>query len=70
MLDVRGRLRDQGLDAHMLLQVHDELLVEASEADARAAAEVVRRAMEEVWPLRVPLAVDVRIGGNWAEVHG
>jgi DNA polymerase-1 len=70
MLEVRERLREQGLDAHMLLQVHDELLVEARAADAPAAAEVVRRAMEKVWPLRVPLAVEVQIGGNWAEVHG
>jgi len=70
MLEVQGRLRERGLDAHMLLQVHDELLVEAREADAMAAADVVREAMEGVWPLRVPLRVDVHVGANWAEVHG
>jgi DNA polymerase-1 len=70
MLDVRARLRDRGLDAHMLLQVHDELLVEARVDDAPAAAEVVRQAMEGVWPLRVALRVDVHVGDNWAEVHG
>jgi DNA polymerase-1 len=70
MLEVEERLRERRLDAHMLLQVHDELLLEVGETDAPAAAEVVRRAMEGVWPLRVPLRVDVQVGGNWAEVHG
>ena len=54
----------------MLLQVHDELLIEADEQRANEAAEVVRTAMEGVFPLRVPLRVDVRVGDNWAEVHG
>jgi DNA polymerase-1 len=70
MLDVRSRLRERGLDAQMLLQVHDELLVEAAAAGAADAAEVVRTAMEGVFPLRIPLRVDVRVGVNWAEVHG
>jgi DNA polymerase-1 len=70
MLDVHARLRERALDAHMLLQVHDELLVEVVEADASAAAAVVRQAMEGVWPLNVPLRVDVHVGGSWAEVHG
>jgi len=70
MLEVRGRLRERGFDAQMLLQVHDELLVEAAEGCALETAEVVRAAMEGVFPLRVPLRVDVRVGDNWAEVHG
>jgi DNA polymerase-1 len=70
MLLVQARLRARGLDAHMLLQVHDELLAEAAESDALTAAAVIREAMETVFPLRVPLRVDVRVGANWAEVHG
>jgi DNA polymerase-1 len=70
MLDVRTRLREAGCDAQMLLQVHDELLIEALEGDAAAAARAVQQAMEAVWPLAVPLRVDVQVGDNWAEVHG
>ncbi|HWP64985.1 MAG TPA: DNA polymerase I [Candidatus Limnocylindria bacterium] len=70
MLDVHARLREERLEAQMLLQVHDELLVEVAEADATAAAAAVRAAMEGVWPLEVPLQVDVHVGNSWAEVHG
>jgi DNA polymerase-1 len=69
MLEVRRRLRTDGLQARMLLQVHDELVVEAPESEAERAAAIVRTAMEGVWPLRVPLRVDVRTGAHWAEVH-
>jgi DNA polymerase-1 len=69
MLEVRRRLRAEGFAAQMLLQVHDELVLEAPDGEAERAAALVRTVMEGVWPLRVPLRVDVRIGGNWAEVH-
>ena len=70
MLEVSRRLRAAGLHAQMLLQVHDELVLEAPEAEADQVAALVREAMEGVWPLRVPLRVDVHSGANWAEVHG
>ncbi len=70
MLEVSRRLRDAGLRAQMLLQVHDELVLEAPEAEAEAVTTLVREAMEGIWPLRVPLRVDVHSGANWAEVHG
>ncbi|MCW5893559.1 MAG: DNA polymerase I [bacterium] len=69
MLEVRRRLRAEGFRAQMLLQVHDELVLEAPDAEAERAAGLVRTVMEEVWPLRVPLRAEVRIGANWAEVH-
>ncbi len=69
MLEVSRRLRAAGLRAQMLLQVHDELVLEAPEAEVSRAADVVRHAMEGVLPLRVPLRVDLHVGGNWAEVH-
>ncbi|MFN8544022.1 MAG: DNA polymerase I [Candidatus Binatia bacterium] len=67
MLEVRRRLA--GARARMLLQVHDELVLEAPDGEVEAAAVAVREAMEGVWPLRVPLRVDVRSGSNWAEAH-
>jgi DNA polymerase-1 len=69
MIEVRRRLGDAGLRAQMLLQVHDELVLEAPDAEVEAASDIVRQAMEGVWPLAVPLRVDVRCGLNWAEAH-
>jgi DNA polymerase I len=70
MLEVSRRLRAAGLRAQMLLQVHDELVLEAPAGEVDRVTELVREAMEGVWPLRVPLRVDVHSGANWAEVHG
>src|SRR5436309_1678493 len=69
MLEVRRRLATAGGGARLLLQVHDELLLEVP-ADRLAAVEsAVRDAMERVFPLRVPPEVDVRHGANWSEAH-
>ncbi len=59
----------QGTGARLLLQVHDELLIEAPQAKADAVAGRVRQIMEEAIDLDVPLKVDVGIGDNWAEIH-
>lgn len=68
MLRVDAALREAAPGAHMLLQVHDELLLEVPEGEAAAAAAAVRRAMEGVHPLRVPLAVDQKVGRSWLDV--
>src|SRR5262249_27976376 len=67
MLEVHRRLG--GTSARMLLQVHDELVLEAPVDRLDAVKDSVRGAMEHVFPLRVPLRVDVRDGANWAEAH-
>jgi len=54
--------------AMMTLHVHDELLFEAPEGELRALAPEVKRTMEEVVPLRVPLRADLRLGPNWADM--
>ena len=69
MLAVPRRLAEAGLAARLLLQVHDELVLEVPEAGLEQAVACVRSAMENVWPLFVPLRVDVRHGANWAEAH-
>ena len=53
------------LGARLLLQVHDELVVEAPAEQAEAVAALVRETMEGVWPLEVPLVAEVGIGENW-----
>src|SRR5438093_1439107 len=69
MLEVRRRLRAAGLSARVLLQVHDELLLEVPEGELGRTQDAVREAMEQVWELGVPLRVDVRDGANWTEAH-
>ncbi|MFM8304828.1 MAG: DNA polymerase I, partial [Actinomycetota bacterium] len=67
MIDVDRALDAAGLQTRMLLTVHDELVFEVP-LDERAAAEpLIRNTMESVCELRVPLAVDVGFGPNWAE---
>lgn len=56
-------------EARLLLQVHDELLVEAPADDCRDIAKLMKEIMEEAIELDVPLKVDVGIGLNWAEIH-
>jgi DNA polymerase-1 len=51
----------------MVLQVHDELIIEAAEDEVGAASAVVRQGMEEAARLRVPLVVDVGVGPNWLD---
>lgn len=58
-----------GHDAQILLQVHDELVVEASAAAVEEVAKLMKDIMENTLTLRVPLRVDVGVGNNWAEIH-
>lgn len=69
MVKLPAALRDAGLSARMLLQVHDELMFEAPEAEAAATAAVVRDVMQQAAVLRVPLVVETGIGSSWAEAH-
>ncbi len=70
MLRLPGLLREAGLHARMLLQIHDELLFEAPEQEVEQVCGIVRHAMENVWPaLRVPLKVEVGHGAHWGEAH-
>jgi DNA polymerase-1 len=69
MLSVHSALAKRGGGARLLLQVHDELLLEAPEAEADQVATLVRREMEGCYPLRVPLTVSVGTGHTWFDVH-
>lgn len=55
-------------DIKMLLQVHDEIILEVPAQKAEACAKKLKEVMESVYPLRVPLVVDVKIGDNWGEI--
>jgi DNA polymerase-1 len=67
MLGVERALRDGGLRSRLLLQVHDELVLEVASGEAAAVEEVVRREMGSAYPLDVPLDVSVGLGRSWAD---
>jgi DNA polymerase-1 len=67
MIRIHERLRAEGRAARLVLQVHDELLLEVPEAEVGAVRELVRAEMCGAYDLDPPLAVDVGVGENWAE---
>jgi DNA polymerase-1 len=67
MIDLHAALPARGLDARMILTVHDELLFECDRSAADAAAAVVRERMENAVSLSVPLTVDIGIAENWRD---
>ena len=69
MIDLETELAGSKLAGRMLLQVHDELVLEVPEKELEATREVVRRCMEEAVVLDVPLQVDFGSGRNWLEAH-
>ena len=69
MIRVSNRLEEDFPDAKVLLQVHDELLLEAPSSEAEAVAELVKVEMERAFPLNVPLLAVAHIGDNWDEAH-
>ena len=70
MLRVQGELDRTGLPALLLLQVHDELVLEVPREHLETLRELVITGMESALELDVPLVVDAHSGGNWAEAHG
>jgi DNA polymerase I len=69
MIDVAAWLEREQADSRLIMQVHDELVVEVPEATADAVADGVVRIMEAAASLRVPLRVDRGLGNNWDEAH-
>ena len=69
MIAVHRSLAEHFPRARMLLQVHDEMLIEVPQEQAEAAASMLKITMEAVSTLSVPLRVNVEIGGSWGEIH-
>ena len=70
MVNVFGRLRREGLDARLILQVHDELIIEAADDCSARAAEILKEEMENAVQMRVALTADVNLGKTWYEAKG
>jgi DNA polymerase I len=65
MVAIHRRLRDEGRSARLVLQVHDELLLEVPEAEVAAVKDLVRQEMSNAFPLDPPLGVDIGTGDDW-----
>jgi DNA polymerase-1 len=67
MVRIDAALQSGGHQSAMLLQVHDELVFECPPDEVKAVSKLVKREMEGVHPLKVPLVVDVGVGDNWRD---
>ena len=68
MLRVPGAVKQAGLSAKMLLQVHDELVLECPIEELKPTANLVSRVMQAAYPLKIPLQTDARSGPNWNDM--
>ncbi|MEW6585259.1 MAG: DNA polymerase I [Nitrospirota bacterium] len=69
MIRIWRALKDRKMRSRLILQVHDELLLEIPDDEKETTVEMVRREMEEAAALSVPIRVSVQFGRNWAEAH-
>ena len=67
MLNVSKQLENSDIDAKLILQVHDELIIEARADQAVKAAQILKEEMENAVQLPIPLTVDLSIGDRWYE---
>lgn len=67
MLEVDRKLEKKKLKGYLILQIHDELILEVPDEELEEASDLVHKAMSGVMPLKVPLIVDITIGKNWKE---
>ena len=69
MLSVNDSLKEQKIDAKLILQVHDELVVESHEKDTSKVKKILTDSMSKAAKLSVPLEVEIGIGKNWDQAH-
>ena len=70
MIRVEARLREEGLRARLILQVHDELIVEAPKEESEKVASLLTEEMEKAVRLDVPLVAEASIGETWYDAKG
>jgi len=68
MVNLYRRLKRERLAAWIILQIHDELLVEVAHDEVEQVRKIVKKEMEEVAKLSVPIIANTKVGGNWAEM--
>ena len=70
MIRIQNRIEESGLSSKMIMQVHDELVFEVPSSEREEVMTLVKKEMEEVIKISVPLKVDINAGKNWDEAHG
>ena len=69
MIEIHRRFKAEGVRSRMILQVHDEVVVDTLRSELEAVSRIVKEAMEGVAKLRVPLISEAGTGENWLEAH-
>ena len=69
MLEVDSSLKNKDIDARLILQVHDELVVESNKKDCDRVSEILTNSMSKAAKLLIPLEVEIGIGKNWDQAH-
>ena len=69
MLKIPVALQEAGLSGKMLLQVHDEIVLECPKSELYATAHVVQETMQAAYPLSIPLLTEARWGPSWGEMQ-
>ena len=69
MINLDREIKQRNLNSRMILQVHDELVFECPQKEEEEMRKLVKKEMEEVMPLKVPLIVDMGWGENWNDAH-
>ena len=69
MVNVYNALKENGFKSRLILQVHDELIIEAHHDEVNQVKDMLRQIMEESISLSIPLLVDVETGDSWYETH-
>lgn len=67
MIQIHNHLKASSLQGYMILQVHDELIFEVPDPEIELLSEIVKKKMENVMQLKIPLVVDISVGKNWGE---
>jgi DNA polymerase-1 len=69
MIGVAREFKQQGIRSKLILQVHDEIVVDLIPSEREAVERIVREQMEGAAELSIPLVVDIGVGKNWLEAH-
>ena len=70
MVKVFNRLRDENMKSRLIMQVHDELIIEAPEDESEKAMQILKEEMENAVKMKVHLSVDVHTGKTWYDAKG
>jgi DNA polymerase-1 len=69
MINIHKKLTSENWQSKMLLQVHDELVFDVHHSELEKIQSMIKREMENAFPMSVPLDVEIGIGENWLEAH-